>query len=81
MHLSGVVFNAELHGRHPRSEVELVEGVIVVTLLQEGSIGGLGEVGFVIEQMEQADGFLGYQTDDRLIILNNRKPLRSLLAL
>jgi hypothetical protein len=42
--------------------------VVVVTLFQERCIGGFGEIRFVIQQVEDSDGFLGYQTDDRLVI-------------
>lgn len=69
MYLAGVMFDAKFHGRHPRPEVELVEGVVIVALLQEGGVRRLGEVGLVVEQVEQADRFLGYQVDHRLVIL------------
>lgn len=69
-HLSGIMFDAKLHRGHPRPEVKVVQSVIVVTLLQERAVGGLGEIGFVVQKMQNADRFLRDQTDNRLIILN-----------
>ena len=63
------MFDAKFHGGHSRPEVELVESVIVVALLQEGAVGRLGEIGFVVQQMQDANRLLGNQTNYRLVIL------------
>ncbi len=62
------MFDAEFHAGHPRPEVELVEGVVVVAFFQEGTVGGFGEVGLVVEQVQDTDGLLGDQVDDGLIV-------------
>ena len=67
--LSSVMFDAKFHGRHSGAEVELVESVIVVALLQERAVGRLGKIGFVVQQMQNANRFLCNQTNYRLVIL------------
>ena len=69
-HLSSVMFDAELHRGHARPEVEVVESVVVVTLLQEGRVARLREIRLVVEEMQNADRLLGDQADYRLIILH-----------
>lgn len=50
-HLSGVVFDAEFHGRHSGPEIELVESMVIMTFLQKRGIRRLREVGFIVQQM------------------------------
>lgn len=72
-YLSGVMFDSKLHGGHTWPEVELVECVIVVALFEEGSIGRLGEIGLVVEQVKHADRFLSNQIDHWLVVLNKTR--------
>ena len=62
------MLDSKLHGRHPWPGVELVERVVVVALLQEREVGGLREVGLVVEQVEDADRLLGQHVEDRLVV-------------
>ena len=64
------MFDTKLHGGHTRPEVELVECVIVVALFEKRSIGRLGEIGLVVEQVKHADRFLSNQIDHWLVVLN-----------
>lgn len=62
------MLDAKLHGGHSRSEVELVQGVIVVALFQKRGIGRFGEIGLVVEQVEDANRFPGNEPNDGLVI-------------
>ena len=74
--LAGVVLDAELHRGHPGPRVELVERVVVVALLQEGQVCGLGEVGLVVQEVEDADGLLGHDVEDGLVVgVGDGRPL------
>lgn len=70
------MLDAKFHGRHSRPEVELVESVIVVAFLQEGAVSRLGEIGFVVQQMQDANRLLGNQTNYRLVILLLFQPIK-----
>ena len=62
------MLDSKLHGGHSRPGVELVEGVVVVALLQEREVRGLGEVGLVVEQVEDPDRLLGQHVEDGLVV-------------
>jgi hypothetical protein len=70
------MLDAKFHGRHSWPEVELVESVIVVAFLQEGAVSRLGEIGFVVQQMQDANRLLGNQTNYRLVILLLFQPIK-----
>ena len=76
------MLDAELHGGHPRPGVELIEGVIVVTLLQEREVGGLGEVGLVVEQVKNSDRLFSQHVKDGLVVREaDRGPFNLLLRI
>ena len=53
--------------------VQLVERVVVVALLEEGNIRGLGEVALVVQEVQDADGFARQQLNHRLVVLEKSK--------
>jgi hypothetical protein len=50
----------------PVPGIELVERMVVVALLQKGEVGGLGEVGLVVQQVEDAHWLPAQHVDDGL---------------
>ena len=62
------MLDSKLHGRHPRPRIELIQRVVVVTLLQEGQIAGTGEVGLVVQQVEDAHGLAADHVDHGLVV-------------
>lgn len=63
------MLHSELWAIESGPRVELVQGMVVVALLQEGDIGGFRKVGLIIKQVEDANGFLREQMDDGDVIL------------
>lgn len=64
--------NAEFGSVQAWSRVGFIEGMIVVAFLEEGEIRGFGEVRFIVEEVEDADGFLREKMDDGQIVLRGR---------
>ena len=75
------MFDAKVHGGHPGSGVQLVEGVVVVALAQEGDVGRFRKVGFVVEEMKHPNGFLGdHPQDGAVVVVGDGRPLKLLLG-
>ena len=67
-HLTSVVLDAKLHAVHPWPGVELAEGMVVVTFLQEREVSRFGEVRFIVKEMEDSHRLLGEHVYDRLVV-------------
>lgn len=58
-----------VHGLVCPPRVEFIEGMVVMTLLKEGVVGGLGEVALIVQEVQDSHRLAGNQVNHWQVVL------------